>query len=391
MRTVAVVTSSRADFGLLRPVLRRVRESRRLRLRLMATGMHLSPGFGRTAAAIEREGFRINDRLMTYAGSDDPVGVAAAMGAGLAAFGRAFARRRPDLLVVLGDRYDMYPAAAAALPFRIPVAHIRGGERTEGAMDEALRHSLTKLSHLHFVSHREHARRVVQLGESPWRVTVSGDPGLDDIRSTRLLSPRELEAAYGLRLSVPPLLVTFHPETLDADKTSSHVRELLAALAASGRPLIFTAPNADTHGGVVLHALRRFLRGRRDAWLIENLGTRAYFSVMAAAGAMVGNSSSGIVEAPSFGLPVVNVGKRQQGRLRAANVVDVGHGRAEIAAGIRRALRPAFRARFRGLKNPYGDGRAAGRIVARLETVPLGPALITKRFHDYRGGRRGDR
>lgn len=382
MRTVAVVTVGRSDYGVYLPVLRRIVETPALRLRLIASGMHLSPEFGSTVEAIEADGFKVDDRVEMLLSSDTPEGVAKSMGVGVMGFAQVYARSRPDMLVVLGDRFEMHAAALAALPFKIPVAHIHGGELTQGAIDDALRHSITKLSHLHFVATEEYARRVRQLGEEPWRVVVSGAPGLDNLWTVQPLAADDLSRRYNVRLQPPPLLITFHPVTLEYERTEWQVSELLAALDASGMPLLFTQPNADTGGRLVARMIDEFVRTHPQAQKVDNLGTAAYFGMMAAAAAMVGNSSSGIIEAPSFALPVVNVGTRQEGRVKAGNVIDVGYGRAEVLDGIKRAVTPGFRESLRGLKNPYGDGHAAERIVERLASVELDDRLLVKRFVD---------
>jgi len=279
----------------------------------------------------------------------------------------------------------MHAAALAALPFKIPVAHIHGGEITQGATDDALRHSITKLSHLHFVATEEYARRVMQMGEDPWRVIVSGAPSLDNLKSVQFLSRQELEALLGLRLDRDPLLVTYHPVTLEYERTEWQVSELLKALEAFDIPMIFTLPNADVSGRVILGMLESFVKRKPRARLVENLGTQGYFSVMAVAAAMVGNSSSGIVEAPSFTLPVVNIGTRQQGRIREKNVLDVGYSHAEIRAAIAKAVSPDFRAGLKDLINPYGAGHAAERIVRKLKEIKAGDELLVKGFYDMGG------
>jgi UDP-N-acetylglucosamine 2-epimerase (non-hydrolysing)/GDP/UDP-N,N'-diacetylbacillosamine 2-epimerase (hydrolysing) len=382
VRTIAVVTVGRSDYGIYQPVLRRILSHADLRLHLIVGGMHLSPEFGLTACTIEKDGFQIADRVEMLLSSDTPLGIATSMGLGVQAFSAVYARSRPDLLVVLGDRFEMHAAALAALPFRIPIAHIHGGELSAGAIDDALRHSITKLSHLHFVSTEQYARRVIQLGEEPWRVTVSGAPALDHLRTIELWPREELETRLNLQLDRPLLLVTFHPVTLDADRTGWYVGELLAALEQCGLPIVFTQPNADTGGRTMSRVIEQFVDAHSRAKLVPNAGTVGYFSLMAFAAAMVGNSSSGIVEAASFRLPVVNVGTRQAGRLRAANVIDVGYDRDDIARGIARALDPAFKAALADLVNPYGNGTAAAAIVNRLRDVPLDGALTCKRFHD---------
>lgn len=382
MRTIAVVTVGRSDYGIYQPVLRRIAADPELRLRVIVGGMHLSPEFGLTVRAIEEDGFDISDRVEMTLSSDTPLGIATSMGLGVQGFASGYARSRPDVLVVLGDRFEMHAAALAALPFRIPIAHIHGGELSEGAIDDALRHSITKLSHLHMVSTDEHARRVMQLGEEPWRVTVSGAPALDHLRTLPLWSRAEVASRLDLVLDPLPLLVTFHPATLEADRTEWYVGELLGALERCGLPVVFTQANADTGGRRAAHLIAEFVTAHPSARLVQNAGTQAYFSLMAASAAMVGNSSSGIIEAPSFRLPVVNIGSRQSGRLRAANVIDVGYDRHQILRGIERALNPTFRSSLEGMVNPFGNGTAAVAIVDRLRTVPLDDTLICKRFHD---------
>jgi UDP-hydrolysing UDP-N-acetyl-D-glucosamine 2-epimerase len=383
MRAIGVVTTARSDYGIYRPILQRLQADADVQLKLFVTGMHLAPQFGLTVKTIEADGFPIADRVEMLLASDSPEGVAKSIGLGVIGFAQVFARCRPDILVVLGDRFEMYAAALAALPFTIPIAHIHGGEVTQGAIDEALRHSLTKLSHLHFVSTEDYARRVRQLGEEPWRVSVSGAPGLDNVRSIELYSPAELSQRYGVPVQPAPLLVTFHPATLEHEQAGWQATELLAALAQIKLPVVFTMANADTGGRMIQQKISDFVKTQPAAWLLDNLGTRGYFSLMRAAAAMVGNSSSGLIEAPSFELPVVKIGLRQAGRVRAANVIDVGTDRAAIVDGIRRAVQPEFRASLRGLINPYGDGTAAEKIVAQLKRVELDQRLIMKKFHDW--------
>ena len=384
-RVIGVVTVGRSDYGIFVPVLRKIQQENRLRFHLIVAGMHLSPEFGFTVKDIEADGFEIGERVDMVLSSDTPEAISKSMGLGLIGFAQAYARFRPDILLVLGDRFEMHAAALAALPFKIPVAHIHGGEITEGAIDNSLRHSLTKISHLHFVATQQYARRIIQMGEEPWRVIVSGAPSLDNLRSTKLLNPGELAAKYGLRLERPPLLVTFHPVTLEYEQTEAQVSEMLVALASFEMPVVFTAPNADTNSRVVTRMIEEFIRKRPSACLVLNLGTEGYFSMMAFAAAMVGNSSSGIIEAPSFGLPVVNIGTRQQGRIRAKNVLDVGYGRDEIIGGIKKAISLEFRASLQGIKNPYGDGCASEVIVRHLEEIDLDDRLLVKRFVDISG------
>ncbi|MBI3986477.1 MAG: UDP-N-acetylglucosamine 2-epimerase (hydrolyzing), partial [Lentisphaerae bacterium] len=349
MRTIGVVTGARSDYGIYRPLLQAILPDGALRLHLLVTGMHLSRDFGYTVRQIEEDGFPIGERVEIPLASDTPEAVGLAMGECTAGFARALARLQPDILVVLGDRFEMHAAAMAAVPFCIPLAHIAGGNVTVGAIDEVFRHSLTKVSHLHFPETDASAARVLQMGEEPWRVRVTGALALDTLRIQPLLSLEELGRRHGLSLKEPPLLVTFHPATRDYARTETHFGELLAALERFKYPVIFTHPNADTGGRVIFRLMEEFAKRNRLAHILPNLGTPDYFSLMNGAAAMVGNSSSGFVEAPSFRLPVVNVGDRQEGRLAAANVITVESSRDAIAAALSKALSPEFRASLQGL------------------------------------------
>lgn len=385
-RRIGVVTGNRADYAICLPVLRLIQSDPELELHLIVTGMHLSPEFGSTVNAIVADGFPIGDRVEMLLSSDAPEGIAKSMGLGTLGFAQALARTPLDILVVLADRFEMHAAAVAALPFRIVVAHIEGGDLTEGAIDDALRHSLTKLSHLHFVSTEDAARRVRQLGEEAWRVRVCGAPSLDTLLRTELTSPEILAKKYDLLLTPAPLLVTFHPVTLEFQDTRRQIGELLSALATIERPIVFTMPNADTSGRLIASEIAAFVGTHPRARLVDNFGIQHYVSMMAVAGAMVGNSSSGLIEAPSFRLPVVNIGTRQRGRVRGANVIDAGYDRDDITRAIHTALSPDFRTRLDGAANPYGTGHAAPAIVERLKTVDLTDRrLLAKTFVDISG------
>jgi UDP-hydrolysing UDP-N-acetyl-D-glucosamine 2-epimerase len=385
MRTIGVVTVARSDYGIYRPVLRTIAADGELDLALFAAGTHLADDHGATIAEIEADGFPIRATIETLARSDDAVVVAQGAARGLAGFAEAFATGRPDVVVVLGDRFEMLAAAFAALLLRLPVAHIHGGEASEGAFDESIRHALTKLSHLHFAATETAARRIRQLGEEPWRIVVCGAPALDEIARLEPLTAEQLEERMGMPLDPPPLVVTYHPATLDPRDAGELVQELLAAVEQSGLPAVFTYPNADPGGIAVRRAIEAYAAGRSDARVVPSLGTRVYYSLLRHAVAVLGNSSSGIIEAASFGVPVVNVGIRQNGRLRPPNVIDVDDDRDAVLAGIRRAIAPGLRSSLAGLVNPYGDGKASERIVATLRAVELGPRLLRKRFYELDG------
>ena len=381
MRKISAVTVARSDYGIYRSVFRAVEADSGLELRLIVAAAHLAAEFGNSVGEIAADGFDIVHRVDMLRAEDSPRGIAQSMARGLEGFARVFEQDPPDLLFVLGDRFEMHAATLAALPFRIPVAHIHGGELTEGAIDDALRHSITKLSHLHFVATEEYATRVRQLGEEPWRVVVSGAPGLDGLETMSMWSRDSVIDQLGPLLRDPPLLVTYHPVTLEYEGTEHQVRELLAAVDGFEGPILFTAPNADTSGREVRRMIEEFVAGRERAQLAENLGTEGYFGLMAYARAMVGNSSSGIIEASSFRLPVVNVGNRQKGRVRAANVIDVECTRTAIRMGIERALDPVFRESLTEITNPYGSGGAAGVIIATIKRFEQRD-LIPKKFND---------
>jgi UDP-hydrolysing UDP-N-acetyl-D-glucosamine 2-epimerase len=381
MRTIGVVTVARSDYGIYRPVLQAIQDDPDLHLQLFVGGMHLSPEFGRTVEAIEEDDFEIAERVEMLLSSHAPEGIAKSMGLGTIGFAQAYARSRPDLLLVLGDRFEMHAAVVAALPFKLPVAHIHGGELTEGAIDDALRHSITKMSHLHFVATEPYAQRVIQMGEEPWRVVVSGAPSLDNLRHVPLLSREALADRYDVDLDDPFFLVTYHPVTLEYEQTRSQIDALLAALEEIGATVIFTYPNADTGSRLIIERVRDFIADHQRAYFLVNLGTQGYFSMMNHATAMIGNSSSGIIEAASFQLPVVNIGIRQRGRVRGENVIDVGYSKEEILAGIEQATAPSFQRAISNLVNPYGDGQAAERIVEKLRQVELGQSLLLKSFH----------
>jgi UDP-hydrolysing UDP-N-acetyl-D-glucosamine 2-epimerase len=379
-RRIAVVTVSRSDWGHLLPVLEEIRRAPDLELCLLVTGMHLSSDFGLTVAAIEADGWPIAERVPMLDADDSPEGIAAAVGRGVAGLAAAYARRRPDLVVVLGDRFEMLAAAVAALPFALPVAHIHGGEESQGAIDNQIRHAITKLAHVHFASAALHAERLAGLGEEPWRIHAVGAPGLDRLRGLSYLDRAAIAGALRLDPARPWVLVTFHPVTLEYRDTAEQATELLAALEKTDGEMILTYPNADTAGRVIIEHLEDWAARHPQARLSRSLGEQMYCSLLREAAVMVGNSSSGLIEAPSFALPVVNIGSRQRGRLRGANVIDVAPTRGDIRRGIETALGPGFREALRGMPNPYGDGTAAPRIAAILRRLALDARLIEKRF-----------
>jgi UDP-hydrolysing UDP-N-acetyl-D-glucosamine 2-epimerase len=379
-RKVCVVTGGRADYGLLYWPMKEIAASPRFELQLAVTGMHLAPEFGDTLAAIERDGFRIDAAVDMLLAGDSPVALAKSIGLGVIGFADAFARLAPDLVMLLGDRFEILAAAQAALVARLPVAHLCGGDVTEGAFDDAIRHAISKMAQVHFVTNAAAARRLRQLGEDPQHIYTVGSPGIDNILRTTPMTRAEVERELGLALRKPLLIVTFHPATLGERPAVAELEELLAGLAAaaSGATLVFTLPNADTEGRALAERIRGFLAGHANARLFPALGSRLYISLLHLADAVIGNSSSGLYEAPTVGTPTVDIGDRQQGRLRAASVIWAPAERRAIASAIAAAL---ARGKQR-VENPYGAGDSARRIVEILAGIPDFRALTRKRFAD---------
>ena len=366
---------------MLRPLMERIRAEPALSLQVAVTGMHLSPEYGSTYRVIEEDGFPIDRKVEMLLGSDSPVALAKSLGLGVAGFADALESLRPDLLVILGDRFEILAAACAALLAKIPVAHLHGGEATEGAYDEAIRHSLTKMSHLHFVAAEEYRDRVLQLGEDPERVFLVGGLGVDAIKQTPLMSRAELEESLRFGLGPKSLLVTFHPVTLDETSSDRQMEELLAALEPlSDTRLIFTMPSADAGSRSLWRQVESFVESHPNARAVTSLGQRRYWSCVSHVDGVVGNSSSGLIEVPTFRKGTVNIGDRQDGRLKAPSVMDCEPDRASIAAAIARLYSPEFNRSLAAVKNPYGEGGASEAIVKILRDIPLA-GLVKKRFH----------
>jgi UDP-N-acetylglucosamine 2-epimerase (non-hydrolysing)/GDP/UDP-N,N'-diacetylbacillosamine 2-epimerase (hydrolysing) len=385
LRKICIVTGTRADYGLLQSVMAEVAAHPALSLQIVATGMHLSPEFGLTVRQIEADGFKVDEKVEMLLSSDTPVGIAKSMGLATIGFADALYRLRPDLIVVLGDRFEILAAAQAALVARIPIAHIHGGETTEGAFDEGIRHSLTKMAQWHFVSAEPYRKRVVQMGEAPDRVFISGAPGLDHLTRTALLDRGALAASLDMPLGEPLFLVTYHPATLgDADPAAAQA-ELLAAL--DGFPtasVIYTLPNADPAGrGLARQATAWCEANAGRAKAFQSLGQQRYLSAMALADVTIGNSSSGLIETPALKRATVNIGMRQEGRLKANSVIDAADDREAIARAIGEALSPEFRGTLPSTVSLYGQGEAGKSIAAKLASVTLSDS---KRFFDIKHG-----
>ncbi len=380
MRKIGVITTSRADYSSSRPILKAIHDDSDLELLLYVAAMHLAPQFGLTIKEIEADGFPIAEKVDMLLVGDTPISIAKSIGVGVLGFADALNRSRPDILLILGDRFELLSAASAALAMGIPLAHLSGGELTEGAIDNQVRYALTHLSHLHFVAMESHARRLRRCGEESWRIIVTGEPALDQLHKLCYLDQEKLESELGLELVSPVLVVTFHPATISETPVDEQVSPILAAIEGLPGTMIFTCPNVDTGYSQVLERIEAFVAEHPRAYLFASLGYLKYYSLLAIADVMVGNSSSGIWESPSFALPVVNIGERQEGRKRASNVIDVGYDAKAILETIQHALEPDFRASLAGLKNPYGDGRAVERIIVALKEVPLDHRIFKKRF-----------
>ena len=389
MRKICVITGSRAEYGLLRWVMQGIKDDPVLKLQVLATGMHLSREFGLTYREIEKDGFRIDRKVKMLTGSDTPVGIAKSMGKGLIGFADALHELKPDLIVVLGDRFEIFSAVAAALVARIPVAHLHGGELTEGAFDEAIRHSITKMSHLHFVATEEYRQRVIQLGEQPQRVFTVGGLGIDNICRLKLLKRKELEAVLNFKLGKKSLLITFHPVTLENDAGVRQMGELLKALGKIKKTqLIFTLPNADTNSRKLIKMVKQFVAQHPNARAYPSLGQLRYLSCIAQVDGVVGNSSSGLAEVPSFRKGTINIGDRQQGRLQASSVISCQATRQSIANAVKRLYSRDFQARLSQVRNPYGTGGASNRVVKFLKHCSLN-GISKKSFYDLPTGEQG--
>lgn len=382
-RRICVVTGSRAEYGLLRPLIEEIKNDAGLRLQLIATGMHLSPEFGLTFREIERDGFRIDEKIEILLSSDTPVGVSKSMGLAMGGFAEAYKRLFTDIIVVLGDRFEVFSAVAAALVSRIPVAHIHGGELTEGVIDDAFRHSITKMSHLHFTALEEYRKRVIQLGEHPERVFTVGALGLDAIKSIKPLTRKALERRFGLTFGKRNLLVTYHPVTLEKNASQRYFSDLLSVLdELQNTHIVFTKANADTDGRIINHMIDEFVAKRpARAFAFTSMGQLGYLSTMRQVDAVIGNSSSGIIEAPSFNIGTINIGDRQKGRVRAESVIDCDPTKSSIRIALKRLYSKEFQSLLARVQNPYGDRSAARRIKDILKKYDI-KTIGKKSFFD---------
>lgn len=381
-RKICVVTGTRAEYGLLYWLLKEIKDDPDLELQLVATGMHLSPEFGLTYRTIEADGFTIAAKVEMLLSSDTPVGIAKSIGLGVIGFADAFARLQPDILVILGDRYEILAAAQTALIARIPLAHIHGGEATEGLIDEAIRHAVTKMAHLHFVASEPYRDRVMQLGENPDLVFNFGAPGLDHISKMPLLNREEFEEAINFKLGKINFLVSYHPVTLLEAGPEFAMASLLAALEHfPDAGIIFTKPNSDTQGRIIIDMIDQFVeKHSNNSIAFISMGRVRYLSAIQHVDAIIGNSSSGLIEVPVFKKPTVNIGARQRGRLKAKSVIDCDENREAIIAAIHKALSPEFQETLTDVISPYGYGDVSTKIKDILKTINL-DGIIMKKFY----------
>lgn len=381
-RTICVVTGTRAEYGLLYWLMKEIQADPDLELQLIVTGMHLSPEFGLTYKEIEKE-FRIDKKIEMLLSSDTAVGISKSMGLAQISFAEAYEELQPNLVVLLGDRYEIFAAASAAMISRIPIAHLHGGETTEGAFDEAIRHSITKMSHLHFTATEEYRQRVIQLGEQPERVFNVGGMGIENIHRLPLLSKEDFEQRIDFKLAKKNLIVTFHPVTLETSTAQHQFSELLAALdELEDTHIIFTKANSDTDGRIINQMIDDYVANNpTKAAGFTSLGQLRYLSALQYMDAMVGNSSSGLAEAPSFKIGTINIGDRQAGRIKADSVIDCAPEKNAIAKAIATLYTPEFQQQLQQVNNPYGTGCASKNIVPVLKQVKLG-SLLKKEFYD---------
>jgi GDP/UDP-N,N'-diacetylbacillosamine 2-epimerase (hydrolysing) len=381
-RKVCVVTGGRSDYGLLKWLMKAIQADNELELQIIATGMHLSPKFGFTLTEIEQDGFKVNEKIECLSVNDSVLDTTSAMAKTMTGCAQAYSRLRPELVLVLGDRFEVFAATSAALVANIPVAHLHGGEVTSGAIDESFRHAITKMSALHFVANEEYQHRVVQMGENPKHVFNVGGLGVDSILKVQPISKELLSQALNIKFQNRSLMVTFHPETTTNNSSASHITEVLNALTKlTDTTLIFTAPNADFGNSMITESILRFVKDNQDSYFFESLGQDHYFSILKCVDGVIGNSSSGLTEVPSFKIGTINIGDRQKGRIEATSVINSVADEMSITAAIKLLYSSEFQNALSQTVNPYGDGGASQRIIQILKQIPL-DGITMKVFYD---------
>lgn len=385
MKKVCVITGTRAEYGLLRPLIKKIKEDDELQLQLIVTGMHLSPEFGLTYREIEQDGFVIDEKIEMLLSSDTGVGISKSMGLAMIGCAEALGRLKPDMIILLGDRYEIFAVATTAMILKIPIAHIHGGETTEGVIDEAIRHSITKMSYLHFTSTEDYRKRVIQLGENPDRVFNVGAIGIENIKELDLLDLRELEKSISFKFGKKTALVTFHPVTLEHSTSKEQFQELLSALSQfKDLKVIFTKANSDTDGRVINAMIDEYVGKNKEKTIaFTSMGQLRYLSAMKYANLVIGNSSSGIIEVPSFNIPTINIGDRQKGRIQAETIINCNPLKEDIIKAIELGLSRDFKEKIKGVENPYGNGVVSPIIIDEIKkSFIYGVIDIKKKFYD---------
>jgi GDP/UDP-N,N'-diacetylbacillosamine 2-epimerase (hydrolysing) len=381
-RKICVVTSSRADYGLLKSVISCLDSDPKFNLQLIATGMHLLPKFGNTYKEIETDGFKINHKIKMLSNSDTAEAIIKSMGKGSINFADVLVKIKPDLIIVLGDRFEILTVASSALIASIPIAHLHGGESTEGLIDEAIRHSITKMSHLHFVATENYRKKVIQLGEQPNRVFNVGGLGVDRIKNTKLLKKKEIEKILNFKFANKNLLVTFHPVTLEKNNEESHFKQLLLALKLlKDTNIIFTLPNADKNGQIIIKLIKNFVRKNLNAKSFSSLGQLNYLSCIQFIDGVIGNSSSGLLEVPTFKKGTINIGERQKGRTQASSIINCKPERRSIELAIKKLYSKKFKLQLRKTINPYGNGGATKKIIKAIKNFNF-DGILKKEFYN---------
>lgn len=384
MKRISILTATRAEYGLLKSVIKKLQEVSEFDVRVVVTGAHLSPEFGLTYEEIEKDGIAIDEKIEILLSADTPSSISKSMGLAMISFADYFSKLKPDMLVVLGDRYETLAVCCAAMNEKIPIAHLYGGETTEGAVDECIRHAITKLSYLHFTSTEEYRRRVIQLGEQPDRVFTVGAIGIENILKEKLLSKEELESAINFKLDKPYAVVTFHPVTLEDNNSVKQFGDLLEVCKKyKDMKFIFTKANADADGRVINKLIDEFIESNSNAMASTSLGMLRYLSALKYSSMVIGNSSSGLLEAPSFKIPTINIGDRQKGRLQANSVINCKPNKNEINKAIELALSNEFKSVVCNTINPYGDGETSDKIVKFIKGFLLNEKIdLKKKFYD---------
>jgi len=381
MRKILVVTGTRSEYGLLYYTMKEIQNSKELELQLIVTGNHLVSGFGNTIEEIRKDGFKIDDEIDMIINSDKKSALIKSMGVEMIQMAQSFDRLNPDVLLILGDRYETFIAATCAMMMNVPIAHMNGGESTEGAIDEQIRHAITKMAHIHFPGAEYYSGRIIKMGEEVWRVFNVGQAGVENIKRLELYSKVAIEKELNIEFNKRIFLITYHPVTLESQDLEIQIDNLLNALKDFDAKFIFTYPNADYGSKTVIDKINAFVEKNEDAYVFSSLGQRRYLSLLNYADMMIGNSSSGIIESPIFTLPVVNIGNRQKGRLRNKNIINTGYAKKEIVAGINKALfDEKFKRELNEIESIYGDGTTSIKVVKVLETIDIGKKLLEKKL-----------